>query len=124
MLRVGADRDRLKVVEDQIGCPTSATDLAGALVFIAMRMADDVTVPSGTFHFNNAGAVSWADFAIEIFCQSAARRGLTSEVAPITTAEYSSLARRPANSLLSHAAIQATYGIVASMAECAGRHTR
>lgn len=111
MLRVGADRDRLSVVDDQIGSPTSAADLAGALVSIAIRLADDVQVPSGTFHFSNAGAVSWAGFATEIFRQSAARGGPTSEVTPITTAEYPTPARRPANSLLSHAAIQAAYGI-------------
>jgi dTDP-4-dehydrorhamnose reductase len=111
MLRVGAERDRLRVVGDQRGSPTSATDLAQALLTMAMRLAEDPAVPSGTFHFSNAGAASWADFATEIFRQSAQRGGPTATVEPITTADYPTPARRPANSLLSHAAIGAAYGI-------------
>jgi dTDP-4-dehydrorhamnose reductase len=111
MLRVGADRGHLRVVGDQHGSPTSAADLAAALLTIAMRLAQDPAVPSGTFHFSNAGAASWADFAAEIFRQSAARGGPTATVEAITTADYPTPARRPANSLLSHAAIERAYGI-------------
>jgi dTDP-4-dehydrorhamnose reductase len=111
MLRVGADRGHLRVVGDQYGSPTSAADLAAALLTIAMRLAEDPAVPGGTFHFSNAGAASWADFAAEIFRQSATRGGPTATVEAITTADYPTPARRPANSLLSHAAIQRAYGI-------------
>lgn len=111
MLRVGADRGHLRVVGDQHGSPTSAADLAAALLTIAMRLVEDPAAPSGTFHFSNAGAASWADFAVEIFRQSAARGGPTATVEAITTADYPTPARRPANSLLSHAAIQRAYGI-------------
>jgi dTDP-4-dehydrorhamnose reductase len=111
MLRVGADRGHLRVVGDQHGSPTSAADLAQALLTIAMRLAEDPAVPDGTFHFSNAGMASWADFATEIFRQAAERGGPTATVEPIATAEYPTPARRPANSLLSHAAIGATYGI-------------
>lgn len=111
MLRVGADRGHLRVVGDQHGSPTSAADLAAALLTIAMRLVEDPAAPSGTFHFSNAGAASWADFATEIFRQSAARGGPTATVEAITTADYPTPARRPANSLLSHAAIQRAYGI-------------
>lgn len=111
MLRVGAERGHLRVVGDQHGSPTSAADLAAALLTIAMRLAGDPAVPSGTFHFSNAGAASWADFATEIFRQSVERGGPTATVEAITTAEYPTPARRPANSLLSHAAIQRAYGI-------------
>ena len=111
MLRVGADRGHLRVVGDQHGSPTSAADLAAALLTIAMRLVEDPSAPVGTFHFSNAGAASWADFATEIFRQSAERGGPTATVEPITTADYPTPARRPANSLLSHAAIGAAYGI-------------
>ncbi len=111
MLRVGAERDTLRVVDDQHGSPTSAADLARALQLIALRLAEDPGAPTGTFHFSNAGAVSWAGFAREIFRQSAARAGPSAVVEPIATADYPTPARRPTNSLLDTRAIQAAYGI-------------
>lgn len=111
MLRVGATRDELGVVDDQRGSPTSAADLAAALLTIAVRLIEDEGAPTGTFHFSNAGAVSWAGFASEIFAQSGARGGAVAAVRPIATADYPTPARRPANSLLSHDAIRASYGI-------------
>lgn len=111
MLRVGGERGHLRVVDDQQGSPTSAADLAHALAGIALRLAQDAMAPSGTYHFSNAGAVSWAGFAAEIFRQSADRGGPTATIEPIATAEYPTPARRPANSLLSHSAITCAYGI-------------
>ena len=111
MLRVGAERDVLRVVDDQHGSPTSAADLAAALARIAVRLADDPQAPTGTFHFSNAGATTWAGFALEIFRQSALRGGPSAEVEPIATSDYPTPATRPANSLLSHDAIRAAYGI-------------
>ncbi|VXC69039.1 dTDP-4-dehydrorhamnose reductase [Sphingomonas sp. 8AM] len=111
MLRVGAERGALRVVADQHGSPTSAADLADALVRIAVRLADDAAAPTGTFHFSNAGATTWAGFAEEIFRQSAARGGATATVEPIATSEYPTPARRPANSLLAHDAIERAYAI-------------
>jgi dTDP-4-dehydrorhamnose reductase len=111
MLRVGATNPSLQVVDDQHGSPTSATDLAAALAKITMRLVEDVTAPTGTYHFSNAGTVTWAGFAREIFAQSAARGGASAEVQGITTAEYPTPATRPANSLLSHDAIICDYGI-------------
>jgi dTDP-4-dehydrorhamnose reductase len=111
MLRVGATNPTLRVVDDQHGSPTSATDLAAALAKITMRLVEDITAPTGTYHFSNAGAVTWAGFAREIFAQSAARGGASAEVQGITTAEYPTPATRPANSLLSHDAIICDYGI-------------
>lgn len=111
MLRVGATNPTLRVVDDQHGSPTSATDLAAALAKITMRLVEDMTAPTGTYHFSNAGAVTWAGFAREIFAQSAARGGASAEVQGITTAEYPTPATRPANSLLSHDAIICDYGI-------------
>ncbi|PVE49671.1 dTDP-4-dehydrorhamnose reductase, partial [Arthrobacter sp. TPD3018] len=83
MLRVAESRDLLTVVDDQRGSPTSAADLAQALMTIAVRLADDADAPTGTFHFSNAGDISWADFAIEIFRQSAERGGPSAQVARI-----------------------------------------
>jgi dTDP-4-dehydrorhamnose reductase len=111
MLRVAESRDTLSVVDDQRGSPTAAADLAQVLVTIAVRLADDRHAPTGTFHFSNAGAVTWAGFAREIFAQSAARGGPTAQVVPIPTSAYPTPATRPANSLLSHAAIGAAYGL-------------
>ncbi len=111
MLRVGATRDELGVVDDQRGSPTGAADLAAALLTIAVRLIEDQDAPTGTFHFSNAGAVSWAGFASEIFAQSGARGGAVAAVKPIATTDYPTPARRPANSLLSHDAIRAAYGI-------------
>jgi dTDP-4-dehydrorhamnose reductase len=111
MLRLAAERDTLKVVADQRGSPTSAADLAAAVMTIALRLANDRAAPTGTFHFSNAGAVSWAEFASEIFRQSHARGGAGALVEPIPTSAYPTPARRPANSLLSHDALRAAYGI-------------
>lgn len=111
MLRVAATRPTLSVVDDQVGSPTSAADLASTLLTIAVRLAEDADAPTGTFHFSNAGAVSWAGFARKIFAQSAARGGAYAEVAPIPSSDYPTPAKRPANSLLSTHAIRAAYGI-------------
>lgn len=111
MLRVAATNPVLRVVDDQRGSPTAAADLAQALMTITVRLIEDDAAPTGTFHFSNAGATSWAGFAAEIFRQSALRGGPAAQVTPITTADYPTPAKRPANSLLSHAAIRAAYGI-------------
>lgn len=110
MLRLAADRDRLRIVGDQRGSPTSAADLAQAIIKITTRFLDDEAT-SGIVHFSNGGETSWAGFATEIFRQSALRGGPSAHVEPIPTADYPTPARRPANSLLSHAVIGATYGI-------------
>jgi dTDP-4-dehydrorhamnose reductase len=111
MLRVGAERDTLTVVEDQHGTPTSAADLAQALMQITVRLVEDADAPTGTFHFSNAGPTTWAGFAREIFAQSTNRGGASAAVKGIPTSDYPTPAKRPANSLLSHAAIGAAYGI-------------
>ncbi|TPG10839.1 dTDP-4-dehydrorhamnose reductase [Sphingomonas oligophenolica] len=111
MLRIAETKDTLTVVADQFGTPTAAADLAATLAAIAMQLVGDRAAPSGIWHFSNAGRTSWADFAIEIFAQSARRGGPTAQVLPIPTSAYPTPARRPANSELSHSAIQRDYGI-------------
>ena len=111
MLRIGATNPTLRVVDDQRGSPTAAADLAAALATITMRLVDDLDAPIGTYHFSNAGAVTWAGFAREIFAQSAARGGVSAAVDGIATSDYPTPARRPVNSLLSHNAIIRDYGL-------------
>jgi dTDP-4-dehydrorhamnose reductase len=111
MLRVSETRDSVSVVGDQRGSPTSAGDLAQALAMITVRLVEDASAPSGVFHFSNAGDISWADFATEIFRQSAARGGPSASVIAIPSSDYPTPAVRPANSRLSHDAIQNAYGI-------------
>ena len=110
MLRL-AERGQVRVVADQQGSPTGAADLARALATITQRLVRDPALPGGTYHFSNAGRTTWADFAREIFRQSAARGGPHAAVEGIATSDYPTPARRPANSLLSHEAIAAAFGI-------------
>lgn len=112
MLRLGADRDELRVVGDQRGCPTFAGDLAAALQTVALRMIGDPAAPTGTYHFVNAGEASWAEFATAIFAASARHGGRQPKVTTITTADFPTPARRPANSRLSTAKITRDYGVV------------
>lgn len=90
ILRLCAEREELRVVDDQLGSPTYARDLAGALVALA---GSDLT---GTHHYCNAGTCSWHAFASAI----AEMSGATVRVIPIRSAELSRPARRPAYSVL------------------------
>ncbi|KQS52881.1 NAD(P)-dependent oxidoreductase [Brevundimonas sp. Leaf363] len=100
MLRLAADRPALRVVEDQIGCPTSAADIAETLKTLTLRFLADPGAPSGVYHFVNAGETSWAGLARHILTLSAARGGPTATVEGIPTTDYPTPARRPANSRL------------------------
>ncbi|MBN9252479.1 MAG: dTDP-4-dehydrorhamnose reductase [Mesorhizobium sp.] len=106
MLRLGAQRDTLDVVADQIGGPTAAADIASALLTMAQAMAERLA-SSGTFHFAGEPDVSWADFAREIFRQS----NLSCEVRDIPTSAYPTPARRPANSRLDCTSLAEGFGI-------------
>jgi len=106
MLRLGAERDKLTIVADQIGGPTAAGDIAAACLGIAAQLCDD-RAKSGTYHFSGAPDVSWADFAREIFAQT----GLTCSVENIPTSDFPTPARRPANSRLDCSTTEAVFGI-------------
>jgi dTDP-4-dehydrorhamnose reductase len=106
MRRLGAERERLTIVADQVGGPTPAGDIAGALLAMARAMAADPAM-GGIYHFAGAPDVSWAGFAREIF----ARLGLSPEVVEIPTSDYPTPARRPLNSRLDCAAITRDFGI-------------
>ncbi|WP_299846492.1 dTDP-4-dehydrorhamnose reductase [uncultured Roseovarius sp.] len=106
MLRLGADRDRLTIVADQIGGPTPARDIARTCHQMAKDLIADPS-KTGTHHFSGAPDVSWADFAREIFAQS----GITCEVADIPTSDYPTPAARPLNSRMDCSALETAFGI-------------
>jgi dTDP-4-dehydrorhamnose reductase len=110
MLRLAATRDELRVVADQRGCPTSTGDLARAILGIAPRLAagDEVW---GTYHFAGTGVTTWHGFASRIVSAQAPLTGRSPRVTAITTAEYPTPARRPANSELDCALFARVFGI-------------
>jgi len=111
MLRLAAERDELRVVDDQVGCPTPAHELAAAIVEIAARVSRDGAVPWGLYHYAGRGETSWFGFATEIFAR-AQELGLPSpRLVPITTAEYPTAASRPAYSVLDCTRIDQVMGI-------------
>ncbi len=112
MLRLGKERNELKVVADQFGTPTSARDLADAILRIATLIQTDGRTLWGTYHCTGRGVASWYDFAREIF-SIASSHGLFEppRVMPITTAEYPTPARRPPYSALDCALIRQKMGI-------------
>ncbi len=98
MLRLGAQKSELKVVSDQIGSPTWATDIAQT---IAMLITKDQP-KSGIYHYTNSGVASWYDFAVAIF-EEAKLLGFPlniERVVPIPTSEYPTPATRPSYSVL------------------------
>ena len=110
MLRVGAEREELKVVADQIGTPTPAALIADVTAQAIQHPAE----LSGTWHLTANGETSWHGFAAAIFAGAQAR-GLIArapKVLPITTAEYPTKAKRPAYSRLDTGRLQADLGIV------------
>ncbi len=106
MLRLGAERDRLTIVADQIGGPTPAADIAAACLTIADQLIADPG-KSGTYHFSGAPGVSWAAFAREIFTLS----GLSVTVEDIPTTAFPTPAQRPLNSRLDTSATTQAFGI-------------
>ena len=106
MLRLGADRDKLTIVADQIGAPTPARDIAAACVTMAKQLTEDAG-KAGTYHFQGAPFASWADFARAIFEIS----GTTCAVEDIPTTAFPTPAVRPLNSRLDCTALETVFGI-------------
>jgi dTDP-4-dehydrorhamnose reductase len=97
-------------VEDQIGRPTSATDLASALLIVARAIAENPAL-AGVYHFANAGETSWFGFAEEIFEQARALgERHTPRIVPIPTSEFPTPARRPAYSVLDTSSFSGNFG--------------
>lgn len=106
MLRLGAEREELGIVSDQIGGPTPAADIAQALTAMAGHMCQSAST-QGLYHFSGAPDVSWAGFAREIFRQA----GVTCKVRDILTTDYPTPARRPQNSRLDCTKLTRDFGI-------------
>ena len=107
MLRLAGERPVLRVVDDQVGNPTSALDLAEAILRIAPRVKEGA---GATFHVAGSGSVSWCGLAKHVFETSRSVGGPAAEVVPISTSEYPTPARRPANSRLDTSAFNARFG--------------
>ena len=106
MLRLASERDSLNVVDDQIGTPTNAVDLAEVVMKIIL--SNNVENPHfGIYNFSNEGQCSWYDFANEIFHQ----KGIKIDLKPIPTSAYPTPAKRPAYSVLDKTIIKSTFDI-------------
>jgi len=112
MLRLAETRDHLHVVDDQIGNPTSALDIADAVLNVAANLlADNSLELRGVFHMTGSGEASWADFADEIFARSAGYGGPSATVGHIRSSQYPTPANRPANSRLDCSKLFERHGI-------------
>lgn len=102
MLRLAKERDVLKIVADQYGCPTSTADISEAIFAVDafLTNSSNSRAPWGTYHFAGTGVTSWHGFACAIIEAQAALSGRKPLVEPITTQDYPTPARRPANSEL------------------------
>lgn len=114
MLRLGADRDELSIVGDQIGCPTYAQDIAKSVVSI-LSCLDLKGSSSGIYHYCGDEPCSWYDFARAIFLEAELYGFKTpSNVMSITTADYPTPAIRPAYSVLDCSKIESSFGVTRS----------
>ena len=113
MLRLAADRDSLSVVNDQIGTPTNAVDLAEVLIKICAtsnflpKLRDTTSNLFGIYNFSNEGQCSWFDFAQKIF----EINNITINLQPIPTSSYPTPAQRPAYSVLDKSKIKIVFGV-------------
>jgi dTDP-4-dehydrorhamnose reductase len=118
MLKLGRERDELRVIWDQTGTPCYAIDLAGCILTII----ETQNTQYGLYHYSNEGVTSWYDFATAIFELS----GTTVKTTPIRTAEYPTKATRPAYSVMDKTKVKQTLGIAiphwrTSLQTCLGR---
>ncbi|MES2278367.1 MAG: dTDP-4-dehydrorhamnose reductase [Bacteroidota bacterium] len=103
MLKLGIERDELKIIADQVGTPTYAIDLAGAI----LKIISSESKAYGIYHYSNEGVASWYDFAKAIFEIS----NMKVNTLPIRTTEYPTPAARPAYSVMDKSKIKSTFGI-------------
>lgn len=104
MLRLGKERDSIRVIFDQIGTPTYARDLAKAILDILPNITNNKVE---IYHYSNEGVLSWYDFAREIMKMSK----IECQINPIETKEYPTLAKRPYYSLLNKSRIKEEFGL-------------
>ena len=107
MLRLASERDSISVVNDQIGTPTNAVDLAEALIQIILTANRQPTTANfGIYNFSNEGQCSWYDFAKEIFKIN----NIEIDIKPIPTSSFPTPAKRPKYSVLDKTKIKSTFG--------------
>jgi dTDP-4-dehydrorhamnose reductase len=111
MLRLASSRPEISVVDDQIGNPTYAPHLAAAIVQVAQAAAHREDVPWGIYHAVGSGEVTWCGLAREVFAVSKSLGGPKADVRAITTADYPTPARRPANSRLECTRLRDAFGV-------------
>ena len=112
MLRLGIDREEVSVVADQHGNPSSAIDIAEALIFIAQKLKKNLSHDLyGTFHMTGGGEASWADMAQWIFRITEEKSKKNVRVRRIETKDYPTPARRPINSRLDNTKLKNIYGV-------------
>lgn len=107
MLRLASELDNLSVVNDQIGTPTNAVDLAEVLLKIITSCQTESHEVFGIYNFSNEGVCSWYDFAATIFHQ----KGIEIDLKPIPTDSYPTPAKRPAYSVLDKTKIKKVFGV-------------
>lgn len=112
ILRVSREKDELRIVSDQVGCPTSADDIAGAILQISERLTSDQSPKlRGIFHVAGARECSWAGLATHIVSIAKEITGRTTKVNEITSRELNLPANRPSNSRLDRSRLLNLYGI-------------
>jgi dTDP-4-dehydrorhamnose reductase len=113
MLRLAAERDSLRVVDDQIGCPTYAPDIAAAAIAIAKKVIAEGwdSKFAGVTHLAGPDALTWYAFANDIVRGAMLRGGRSVPISPILTSDYPTPAARPANSRLSTARLASLFDV-------------
>jgi dTDP-4-dehydrorhamnose reductase len=112
MLRLRREKKTIKVVDDQTGSPTYAADLARAILLMTDHILGGKKTPWGTYHYCGVGSVTWCGFANAIFEIAAKYEAADApKVIPITSAEYPTPVKRPANSVLDCSKIENQFGI-------------
>ena len=113
MLALADKREQLTVVGDQRGSPTNALDIADGVIAVVKNLLARPSAQElrGVFHMTGGGDTNWAEFATAIFAASAAAGGPSARVVPITTAEYPTPARRPANSRLDNGRLASIHSV-------------
>lgn len=112
MLRLGKERSELGVVADQFGCPTPAEDIAAVILHLAQTLLSTASPSWGTYHYCGRGTTNWHGFSQAIFAKAREFDSFTfKKLKPISTAEFPTLARRPANSVLACKRIRQVFGI-------------
>jgi dTDP-4-dehydrorhamnose reductase len=111
MLRLAETCGPVRVVDDQLGSPTAANDLANAILDILSQLSDGFSSRAGIYHLTAQGDTTWHGFASAIFAGWARRGRPVTKLEPIRSAEYPAAAPRPANSRLDCRKIDRQFGI-------------